>query len=338
MKRFSTVVGAITIAAIILSGCGNTSTISTADVKNLEEITTVENSIEQNEDAGLVAEETSEVVFQDDLGREITVVKNAKASTLMGSMADVWVLAGGELVSATKDAWSYEGLEIPDTVVNIGNKTKFDLELLIASKPDIVIGSSNLEAHVELKEVLEQSNVQIAYFDINNIEDYLRVLKLFTEITGKEENYEKYGVAVKEQIDAAKAKADGSNPEILFLRASSDKVSVKGSDGNVGTEILKDLGCINIADSETSLLEELSLEAIIVKDPEYIFVTTMGEDTEQALKVVEETLISNPAWNSLTAVKNGNYYVIDKNLYNTKPNARWGEAYEKLADIIFGEK
>ena len=73
-------------------------------------------------------------------------------------------------------------------------------------------------------------------------------------------------------------------------------------------------------------------------DPEYIFVTTQGSDTEAALANVEELLTSNPAWDSLSAVQNGNYYVIDKALYNSKPNARWGEAYEKLAVIIYPEK
>ena len=53
--------------------------------------------------------------------------------------------------------------------------------------------------------------------------------------------------------------------------------------------------------------------------------------------VLESTLLSNPAWETLTAVKEGNYHIMDSNLYNLKPNARWGEAYEKLADILYPE-
>jgi len=77
------------------------------------------------------------------------------------------------------------------------------------------------------------------------------------------------------------------------------------------------------------------MEAIIMADPDYIFVTTQGSDYEAAMANVEELMISNPSWNSLKAVKNGNYYVIDKALYNSKPNNRWGEAYQLLADIIY---
>ena len=72
-----------------------------------------------------------------------------------------------------------------------------------------------------------------------------------------------------------------------------------------------------------------------MEDPDYIFVTVQGNDQEAAMDNIEQLLISNPAWNSLTAVKNGQYYVLDKRLYNLKPNARWGEAYQKLADILY---
>jgi iron complex transport system substrate-binding protein len=50
---------------------------------------------------------------------------------------------------------------------------------------------------------------------------------------------------------------------------------------------------------------------------------------------VEKLLKSNAVWSSLTAVKNDRYYVLDKTLYNNKPNKRWGEAYQQLADILY---
>ena len=50
---------------------------------------------------------------------------------------------------------------------------------------------------------------------------------------------------------------------------------------------------------------------------------------------LEAELLSNPAWNGLTAVREGRYHIMDNRLYNLKPNARWGEAYEKLADILY---
>ena len=54
-----------------------------------------------------------------------------------------------------------------------------------------------------------------------------------------------------------------------------------------------------------------------------------------ARAVAEQTLNADPAWNSLRAVQEGRCYVMDQTLYNLKPNARWGQAYEQLADILY---
>ena len=53
------------------------------------------------------------------------------------------------------------------------------------------------------------------------------------------------------------------------------------------------------------------------------------------MALLESTLLSDPAWQTLTAVQSGRYHVLDQSLYNLKPNARWGEAYEALADILY---
>ena len=79
----------------------------------------------------------------------------------------------------------------------------------------------------------------------------------------------------------------------------------------------------------------MSIEKIIEQDPDYIFVVLQGSDSTKAEGILQSTLLSNPAWETLTAVKEGRYYVMDPNLYNMKPNARWGEAYEGLADILY---
>lgn len=99
--------------------------------------------------------------------------------------------------------------------------------------------------------------------------------------------------------------------------------------------MLAELGCVNIADSEGSLLENLSMEVVVEEDPEYIFVTTMGSSSE-ALAALSQNIKSNPAWKSLTAVKEGRYYELDPELFHEKPNERWAESYARLAQILYG--
>jgi iron complex transport system substrate-binding protein len=276
----------------------------------------------------------SEYVFTDDLGREVTVKSHDRVVTLLGSFCDEWLLAGGSVVGTGSDSFTSFDLNLEDSVVDVGEHSEPNLEVILSLEPDLVIASSSFDEQIALAETLESAGAAVAYFDVKGFDDYLNSLRIFTDITGREDLYEQYGSAVEQQIAETKERIDGTQPKVLFLRASSSSVKVKGSKGTVAGEILADLDTVNIADSD-SLLEDLSLEAIIADDPDFIFVTTMGSDTEAALANVDELLISNPAWQTLRAVQNGNYYVLEKELYNSKPNARWGEAYQKLADILY---
>ena len=163
------------------------------------------------------------------------------------------------------------------------------------------------------------------------------MMGIFTDFTGNKKLYEENVTSVEKAIEEQIARADGSSPKILLLRAYSTGVRAKNSDTMTG-KMLLDLGCVNIADSDSVLLEDLNMEAILVADPDFIFVTTMGSSQEAALSMVDELLASNPAWQGLTAVKDDKFYVLEKELFHNKPNNRWGERYEILADILYDGK
>ena len=186
-------------------------------------------------------------------------------------------------------------------------------------------------------ETFEQLEIPVAYFDVQCFDDYLRMLEICTELTGYPNRYETYGLEVGKQVEAATALQDGSAPRVLCLRATGSSCKVKGSTDYLLGEMLADLGCVNVADG-SSLLENLSLEAIIAADPDYIFAVLQGSDPTDAQQMLEATLLDNPAWSELRAVKEGRFYTLDPTLYNLKPNARWGEAYEKLAEILYTEQ
>ena len=281
----------------------------------------------------------TEVRFTDDLGREVTVDNPQRVICLTASYADVWCLAGGadSIVATTNATWTYFDLPLKEDVVNLGSSSELNLEQLIACEPDLILASCGTDRNMELESAFEEMGMNVAYFSVNSIDDYLRMLKVCTQITGCEENYETYGVQVKEQVDQALTRPDGSKPSVLYIRATGSSCKVKNSEGNVLGEMLAALDCDNIADREESLLEQLSMGAILEADPEYIFVVLQGADPANAQEILETTLLSNPAWNTLTAVKEGRYYVMDQVLYNLKPNGRWGEAYEQLADTLYPE-
>lgn len=283
-----------------------------------------------------VLAETS-VTFTDDLNRQVTVDRPQRVACLISSFSDIWCLAGGAdaIVAATDATWRYFDLPLRDDVVNLGNTKELDVERLLACEPDLILASGGTDRNVELEASFSAMGLNAAYFSVDTFADYLRMLKICTEITGKAENYDLYGTQVARQVEAALARQDGSTPSVLYIRATGSSCKVKNSEGSVLGEMLKDLGCINIADRNGSLLEQLSIEAILQADPDYIFVVLQSADPADAQAILQTTLLDNPAWASLTAVQEGRYHVMDPNLYNLKPNAQWGKAYEQLADILY---
>ncbi len=280
--------------------------------------------------------------FTDDLGRSVTVNSHERVAALLGSFAEVWYLAGGEVAAAPDDAWDDFDFQMSESAVNLGKINDLSLEMLFSASPDFVIASSNIRVDLEWLDTLESAGISVAYFDVSDFDDYLHMLDICTDITKRKDLYKTNGTDIQSQIDTVLAESESrvarnGAPTVLSLRASSASVRAKNSSGNVLGEMLKALGCVNIADSDESLLENLSMEYIIKSDPDFIFMVYLG-NAESAQQKVDEFIADNPAWEELTAVKEGRVYIMDKRLYNQKPNSRWGEAYEGLERILSGEQ
>lgn len=295
------------------------------------ERTDAEESAESSEDSNICT-------FTDDLGREVSVGAPERVAALLGSYADMWVLAGGRVCAAPDDAFVDFELPLSEETVNLGGTKSLSLELLLASEPDFVLASTNTPQHLEWQQSLEDAGISVAYFDVACFEDYLRVLKICTDITGEEERYEKYGTDIQTKINEILEKYAGREPgTVLYMRASATSIRAKGNEGNVLGEMLESFGWVNIADIEESLLENLSIESILLQNPDRILLVQSGDDIEGIKENIETMFGENPLWNEMDAVKNGQVHILDKHLYNLKPNARWAEAYEELGVILYGE-
>lgn len=279
------------------------------------------------------------VTFTDDLGRSVTVDNPQRVACLLGSFAEIWQLAGGQVIATADDAWDDFGLELPPDAVNLGGTKHLSLELLLSAQPDFIIASTNTRQNMEFQETLESIGIPVAYFDVFDFEDYLRLLKICTDITGCSDRYETYGAAVAQEIqtvvEQSKTRLEKEEaPRVLFLRASASAVHVKNSEGVVLGAMLKDLGCINIADSDATLLENLSVERILEADPDFIFVVQQGDNAEGTREYVRQFLQEHPAWAQLTAVQNDNVHFMEKSLFSLKPNHRWAQAYGIVEEIL----
>ena len=278
------------------------------------------------------------LVFTDDLGRTVTVEKAERTAVLIGSFAQIWTLGGGKVVASPDDAWNDLDVDLDEDCINLGKINALSMEKLIASNPDFVLASPNIRQDVSWWDTLDKMGIPVAYFEVFDFNDYLNLFGIVTDITGRKDLYEKYGSDVKREVDEILSKNRTDSPKVLCLLASTQYLKAKNSSSSVMGGMLRDLGCINIADSESSLLENLSIEYILQENPDYIFITQRGDDMEGMMEFVETYFVDHPLWNELDAVKEGRVYFMEKELYNLKPNHRWGEAYRKLQEILLYEE
>ena len=256
--------------------------------------------------------------------------------SLYGSYAEAWQLAGGTLVGVTEDAVTERGMELGENIQIIGTVKEPNLELVIALEPDLVLLSADIASHAAAAQTLTAAGIPCCISQVDSFADFAEMMDEFTLLTGRRDVYDSLIPPMQAQIDEIIAQAAvQEHPTVLLLRAFSTGVKVKGRDNLAGI-MLEDLGCVNIAERQPSLLEELTLEAIIAENPAYVLISVMGADTDAALQSVEQTLGRNPAWQALDAVREGRVYVLPKELFHYKPNARWGESYAYLAHILYG--
>lgn len=297
---------------MILSGCGAQANTGMESVKT---------------------ENSGEYTFTDALGREVMVESADRVGIASGSFAECWMLAGGTPVAVTQDALEERDLDLPEDVIDLGSLVHPSMEVIVEADLDLLILVSTVKTHLELADTLDKIGIPYAYLNIETFDDYLNVLKIFTDITGREDLYDQNGVQIAEQIDQVieENKLDTA-VKVLVLRTSSSKITARDSETMVG-QMLKDLGCVNIADQEDAILEEFSLEAIVQENPEFIFVICRGDEKE-AKATLESLMASNPIWETLDAVENDQVYYLDKELFHYKPTVRWGESYEVLGEIF----
>lgn len=281
--------------------------------------------------------EDSYISFGDDSGFEVLLEeKPKKIAVLFSSHAEMVLLAGGS-VDVTVGETIERGFAQEGTpLVDDGAGKKINCELLIAQNPDLVIGSYDIAAHKETAELMRKAGVPTALFHVESFYDYERVMGVLCRIFDSQEMYNKNVSSVRTEIESVLENVPkGKEKKILFIRCASTSKATKAKtkDQNFVCAMLDEMNTYNIAENVPLLLDGLSIEHIILENPDYIFFSTMGN--EDAAKAYMTDVMSRDEWQTLSAVKNGKYTFLDKELFQYKPNSRWGKAYKTLAELLY---
>ncbi len=282
--------------------------------------------------------DSNTITVTDATGAAVALPVNPKrVAVLFSSFADIWVTAGGTVAVTVQESIDRGFADSSAVLVDGGAGKTINLEQLVAAKPDLVILSSDIDAQKKAAAFCTAAGIPAVAFRVESFVDYLSVFEIFTKLTQRQDLYEKYGLQLRNQIDATISSLPTVEREIpiLFIRAGSGARSTKakGTKDHFACGMLSELGVRNIADSASVLLDGLSFEEILLQDPEHIFITTMG-DADAAISYIQ-TILKQPQWQTLQAVQSGKVHILPKELFQYKPNARWAEAYRYLINTIY---
>lgn len=209
-------------------------------------------------------------------------------------VATTYMVAGREpdfLLGLTKD------------IKQIGQRAKPNLELLSETKPDLIIAMKRYT--VGNAEQLQKIAPYIAYNMELLSESYAEVAEL-SKVLGKPERGEELNAGFKKHlVEFAERAPKDVHPRFQIMWGGDTPFSFHTE--NTAASIVATLGGDNIAgpmDPGGKFGIELSLETMLERDPEVIFVMDSGPDRPHE---------NNPIWSQLSAVKNGRvHYVGDE--------------------------
>ena len=291
------------------------------------------------------------VIFTDDSGRgEISIEKNPKnAAVLYPSLACLWyetgatapLLIGGKsgielyMEQIGRDITTEEGVTIVSTS---SSGSSWDVEAILALKPDLIVCSMGMKGYSTIGKVAEAANIPVIAIQYDHVQDYLKWFKVFCNLTGHAEAWDEIANASAEKIIevVSKVPADAEAPKVAILGIVSGKLRAYGREAAAGT-ILNELKGINVFDDGTNSFEsvDIDLEQLYAAAPEIILINQRG-DAGETEKQLNDIVAGNPVWEGLDAVKNGIIF-LEKGLFHNKPNHRYEESYQTMAKILYPE-
>lgn len=284
-------------------------------------------------------------------GSTVTIRKNpGKVVNLYGSFTTLWYEAGGSVIgciggNSSKELYlEYIGRDITadngmTVVATSSSGKKWNTEKIMELQPDLLICSTAMSGYSTIVSPAASANVPVIAVDYDDFSDYLKWFKVFCNLTGHTELWESVAMKALDEVVEVLAEIPADNGTKVFSMFSGSKSLQANTSATVVGGMVKAMNCSNIADSWQGTLDgagrrDINLETVFAANPDIIIVQChAGADV--AKKQVEDTYGSNPVWQSLNAVKNGKVFYLEKTLFHNKPNSRFAEAYQKLAEILY---
>lgn len=206
----------------------------------------------------------------------------------------------------------------------VGDFVNTDLELVVGLEPDLVLATTMHMA--ETVPAIQNRGIAVFVLDPQSVASVLDEISTLGQITGQEEAADALVADIQTRIDAVQEKVKDAPRLKVFWELGPELFTV-GPDTFVNDLIVL-AGGENVAADADTPWPQLSVEAIILKDPDVIVLA--DHNYGQTAEMVKE----RPGWEDIGAVKEGNIIEIVDDDIVSRPGPRLVEGIEFLAKAL----
>ena len=312
MKRVIFSLLVVVMSALMLTGCGTQADKSSGSSGSYATIT-------------------------DAMGRTVTL--SAKPQRIVVTSASflepLEAVGGADLVVGRPDSHT-KMPEYAKGLASVGKVYQIDTEKVMSCEPDLVIVNKGMNE--KLIDTLESNGIKTVVLDMKSYDDVKNEVSVLGQITGEPDQADQLIAQMDEKINDVKQKIPQDKHRVSIIHSTNQGLTVQ-LDSSIAGSVANMLGWENVASGSTPLEKNpdaapYSIETLVSQNPEMIFITSMGKLSE-IKKNMDETMASNPAWQSLEAVKNGRIYYLPQDMFLLSPGVHYPEAVELRAKCVY---
>jgi iron complex transport system substrate-binding protein len=234
----------------------------------------------------------------------------------------LYALGLGDRVVGVTEYCNYppEAAEKP----KVGDFVNTDLELVVGLEPDLVLATTMHMA--ETVPAIQERGIPVFVLDPQSVASVMDEIRTLGRITGREAAADALVADMQARIDAVQQKVKDAPRPKVFWELGPELFTVGP---NTFVNDLIDLaGGENVAADADTPWPQLSVEAIILKDPDVIVLA--DHNYGQTVEMVKE----RPGWEDIAAVKEGSIIEITNDDIVSRPGPRLVEGLEFLAKAL----
>jgi iron complex transport system substrate-binding protein len=234
----------------------------------------------------------------------------------------LYALGLGERVVGVTEYCNYppEAAEKP----KVGDFVNTDLELVVGLEPDLVLATTMHMA--ETVPALQDRGLVVFVLDPQSVDSVLDEIRVLGEITGQEAEADALIADMQARIDAVQEKVAGAPRPKVFWELGPELFTV--GPGTFVDDLIDLAGGENVAADADASWPQLSVEAIVLKDPDVIVLA--DHNYGQTVEMVKE----RPGWEDIAAVREGRVIEIVDDDIVSRPGPRLVEGVEFLARAL----